>query len=64
MRASSALAGLVLERLRNESGLIIDRDEAYSGSDAVDHTIPYHAELRGVVYVEPEIRQETSYEIR
>jgi predicted N-formylglutamate amidohydrolase len=51
-------AGLVLEKLREESDLIIGDNEPYSGSDAVDYTIPYHAELRGIPYVELEIRQD------
>ena len=51
-------AGLVLEKLREESGLTIGDNEPYSGSDAVDYTIPYHAELRGIPYVELEIRQD------
>jgi len=51
-------AGFVLEKLRGESGLIIGDNEPYSGSDAVDYTIPFHAELRGIPYVEIEIRQD------
>jgi predicted N-formylglutamate amidohydrolase len=51
-------AGLVLERLREEPVLMVGDNEPYSGSDAVDYTIPYHAELRGIPYVELEIRQD------
>jgi predicted N-formylglutamate amidohydrolase len=51
-------AGLVLEKLREESDFMIGDNEPYSGSDAVDYTIPFHAELRGIPYVELEIRQD------
>ncbi len=51
-------AGLVLERLREESALVIADNEPYSGSDDLDYTISVHAELRGIPYVELEIRQD------
>jgi predicted N-formylglutamate amidohydrolase len=51
-------AGLVLDRLRGESGLIVADNEPYFVSDATDFTIPYHAEARGLPHVEIEIRQD------
>ncbi|HTV94757.1 MAG TPA: N-formylglutamate amidohydrolase [Steroidobacteraceae bacterium] len=51
-------AGLVLEMLRRESGLIIADNEPYFVSDETDYTIPQHAEARALPYVEIEVRQD------
>jgi len=51
-------AGLVLDELRRESGLIIADNEPYFVSDATDYTIPRHGEARGLPHVEIEIRQD------
>ena len=51
-------AGLVLEALRRESGLIVADNEPYFVSDDTDYTIPHHGEARGVPHVEIEIRQD------
>ncbi len=51
-------AGLVLEALRRESGLIVADNEPYFVSDDTDYTIPQHGEARGVPHVEIEIRQD------
>jgi predicted N-formylglutamate amidohydrolase len=51
-------AGLVLEMLRREPGLIVADNEPYFVSDATDYTIPRHGEARGLPHVEIEIRQD------
>ena len=51
-------AGLVLDMLRRESGLIIADNAPYFVSDATDYTIPQHGEARGLPHVEIEIRQD------
>jgi predicted N-formylglutamate amidohydrolase len=51
-------AGLVLESLRRETGLIIADNEPYFVSDETDYTIPRHGEGRGLPHVEIEIRQD------
>jgi|SRR5579872_832117 len=51
-------AGLVLESLRGESGLVVADNQPYFVSDATDYTIPRHAEARGLPHVEIEIRQD------
>jgi predicted N-formylglutamate amidohydrolase len=51
-------AGLVLEALRGESGLVVGDNEPYFVSDETDYTIPRHAEARGLLHVEIEIRQD------
>jgi predicted N-formylglutamate amidohydrolase len=51
-------AGLVLEKLRREAGLIVADNQPYFVSDETDYTIPHHAEARGLPYVEIEIRQD------
>jgi len=52
------LAGLVLDRLRREAGLIIGDNQPYFVSDTTDYTIPRHGEARGLPHVEIEIRQD------
>jgi hypothetical protein len=51
-------AGLLLDALRRETGLIIADNQPYFVSDATDYTIPRHAEARGLPHVEIEIRQD------
>jgi predicted N-formylglutamate amidohydrolase len=51
-------AGLVLDMLRRESGLIVADNEPYFVSDATDYSIPHHGEARGLPHVEIEIRQD------
>jgi predicted N-formylglutamate amidohydrolase len=51
-------AGLVLDALRRESGLIVADNEPYFVSDDTDYTIPHHGEARGLPHVEIEIRQD------
>jgi predicted N-formylglutamate amidohydrolase len=51
-------AGLVLDGLRREAGLVIADNEPYFVSDATDYTIPHHGEARGLLHVEIEIRQD------
>jgi len=51
-------AGLVLDMLRREAGLVIGDNEPYFVSDATDFTIPRHAEARQLPHVEIEIRQD------
>jgi len=51
-------AGLVLDALRRESGLVVADNEPYHVSDATDFTIPRHGEARGLPHVEIEIRQD------
>jgi predicted N-formylglutamate amidohydrolase len=51
-------AGLVLDALRRENGLIVADNEPYFVSDDTDYTIPRHGEARGLPHVEIEIRQD------
>jgi len=51
-------AGLVLEALRREPGLIVGDNEPYFVSDETDYTIPHHGEGRKLPHVEIEIRQD------
>ncbi len=51
-------AGLVLDMLRREPGLIFGDNEPYFVSDDTDYTIPRHGEARGLPHVEIEIRQD------
>ncbi len=51
-------AGLTLDALRAEEGLIVGDNEPYFVSDTTDYTIPVHAEARGLPHVEIEIRQD------
>jgi predicted N-formylglutamate amidohydrolase len=52
------LARALLSLLRAESGLVVGDNEPYAVSDATDFTIPVHAEQRGLLHVEIEIRQD------
>jgi predicted N-formylglutamate amidohydrolase len=51
-------AGIMLDMLRREAGLIVADNEPYFVSDETDYTIPRHAEARSLPYVEIEIRQD------
>jgi predicted N-formylglutamate amidohydrolase len=51
-------AGLVLDALRRDPGLIVGDNEPYFLSDDTDFTIPRHGEARGLPHVEIEIRQD------
>jgi predicted N-formylglutamate amidohydrolase len=51
-------AGLVLDNLRGEAGLVIGDNEPYFVSDETDYTVPHHGEARGLPHVEIEIRQD------
>jgi predicted N-formylglutamate amidohydrolase len=51
-------AGLVLDELRRESGLVIADNEPYFVSDETDYTVPRHGEARGLPHVEIEVRQD------
>jgi len=52
------LARALLVLLRAEPGLVVGDNEPYSVSDATDYSIPVHAEQRGLLHVEIEIRQD------
>jgi predicted N-formylglutamate amidohydrolase len=51
-------AGLTLDALRAEAGLIVADNEPYFVSDATDYTVPVHGEARSLPHVEIEIRQD------
>ena len=51
-------AGLVLDALRREPGLIVADNEPYFVSDDTDYTVPVHGEARGLAHVEIEVRQD------
>jgi len=51
-------AGLVLDALRRERGLVVADNAPYFVSDETDFTIPHHGEGRGLPHVEIEIRQD------
>jgi predicted N-formylglutamate amidohydrolase len=51
-------AGLLLDRLRRETGTVIADNQPYFVSDETDYTIPRHGEARGIPHVEIEIRQD------
>ena len=49
---------LVLAGLLRGEGLIVGDNEPYALSDDSDYTVPVHAERRGLVYLELEVRQD------
>ena len=51
-------AGLVLDALRGESGVVVGDNQPYFVSDETDYTIPRHGERRALPHVEIEIRQD------
>jgi predicted N-formylglutamate amidohydrolase len=48
----------MIASLNREGGLVVGDNEPYSVSDESDYTIPVHAERRGLLYGEIEIRQD------
>lgn len=51
--------GLILkDLLEQEPGLLVGDNEPYALTDTSDHTVPFHAEARGLPHVELEIRQD------
>jgi len=54
----TVLAGIVLDLLRQEDGLVVGDNEPYFVSDLTDYTIPVHGEKRSLPHVEVEIRQD------
>jgi predicted N-formylglutamate amidohydrolase len=57
-----SFAGLVLDALRREHGLIVADNEPYFLNDATDYTIPHHAEKRALPHVEIEVRQDLLFD--
>lgn len=51
------LAHALRDRLRDE-GFVVGDNEPYRLSQTSDYTIPFHAERRGLAYVEVELRQD------
>ena len=51
-------AGLVLDLLRAEPGMVVGDNEPYFVSDETDYSVPRHGEARGLPHVEIEIRQD------
>ncbi len=51
-------AGLMLETLRGEPGIVVADNEPYFVTDETDYSIPHHGEKRGLPHVEIEIRQD------
>jgi predicted N-formylglutamate amidohydrolase len=51
-------AGIVLDLLQSEPGLVVGKNEPYAVSDLTDYTVPVHGERRGLPHVELEIRQD------
>lgn len=51
-------AGLMLEMLRRQPGIVIADNQPYFVTDETDYSIPYHGEKRGLPHVEIEIRQD------
>ena len=52
------LAGILLDLLRGEPGLVVGDNEPYAASDATDYTLVVHGERRGLPHVELELRQD------
>jgi predicted N-formylglutamate amidohydrolase len=52
------LAAIMLELLRAEGDLVVGDNAPYAVSDVTDYGVPVHAEKRGMVHVEIEIRQD------
>jgi predicted N-formylglutamate amidohydrolase len=51
-------AGILMDLLRREQGLVVGDNEPYSVTDASDYTIPIHGEQRDLHHVAIEIRQD------
>jgi predicted N-formylglutamate amidohydrolase len=56
--SDARLAVVLLQRLREEAGLVIGDNEPYSVGDTTDYTIPVHGEQRGLLHVGIELRQD------
>jgi len=52
------MAAPLLEALRNEPGLVVGDNEPYAASAQTDYGIVEHAEHRGLLHVELEVRQD------
>ena len=52
------MANVMLDLLRAEGDLIVGENEPYAITDDSDYSVPTHAEGRGLVHVEIEIRQD------
>ncbi len=52
------MANVMLDLLRAEGDLIVGANEPYAITDDSDYSVPTHAEGRGLVHVEIEIRQD------
>lgn len=52
------LARALVDALDAEADLTVGRNEPYDVSDDIDYAIPVHAEARGLLHVEIEIRQD------
>ncbi len=52
------LANIMLELLRAEGDLTVGDNAPYAVSDITDYTVPVHAERRGLLHIEIEIRQD------
>jgi len=52
------LAGIMLDLLRQEPGLVLGDNEPYALAEDSDYSIPAHATKRGLHHVEIEIRQD------
>jgi predicted N-formylglutamate amidohydrolase len=52
------LAAPVLQRLRQETDLVVGDNEPYAAGELTDFTIVEHGERRGIAHVEVEIRQD------
>jgi predicted N-formylglutamate amidohydrolase len=51
-------AGVVLDLLRAEPGMVVGDNQPYFVSDETDYSVPRHGEARGLPHVEIEIRQD------
>jgi predicted N-formylglutamate amidohydrolase len=51
-------AGLMLDILRREPGIVVADNQPYFVTDETDYSIPFHGEKRGLPHVEIEIRQD------
>lgn len=52
------LARPLIDALRGEGDLVVGINQPYGVSDELDYAVPVHAEARGLVHVEVEIRQD------
>jgi predicted N-formylglutamate amidohydrolase len=52
------LAHIMLDLLRAEGDLVVGDNAPYAITDDSDYTVPFHAERRGLPYVEIELRQD------